>query len=191
LTLATINLEKARSDQQVINQQINVLLQQNTEALPFPIAPNSSGLLTSISSSNQIDSLSSYLLRAYGNGLTFTGLGKYNAVNILYNLADRNLNSNCPDAISLSSSTSTSSSDQSYQNLAGQGVISSTYGNIVTVKTSSGNQVIDIGECAIKLSNIKGYSPKIGDTLVWKGAYSKNPNSDGCTWDAKQVTFLA
>jgi len=101
------------------------------------------------------------------------------------------LNSNCPDAISLSSSTSTSSSDQSYQNLAGQGVISSTYGNIVTVKTSSGNQVIDIGECAIKLSNIKGYSPKIGDTLVWKGAYSKNPNSDGCTWDPKQVTFLA
>jgi len=67
--LANINLQQARTQQQTISQKINVILQQNTAGLPFPSAPECSGLLSSLTGTNSIDSISAFLLRAYGSTL--------------------------------------------------------------------------------------------------------------------------
>lgn len=67
LTVANVNLQTARSQQQKISQKINLILQENTVGLPFPSAPASCGLANSLTAINSIDSISNYLLTAYGS----------------------------------------------------------------------------------------------------------------------------
>lgn len=183
LTAANLQLQQARTRQQKINQQINLLVQENSAGLPFPSAPLESGLSSQLAQINAIDSVSLYLLVAYGSGLDFSSLTGYSALNRLYSFnSGFNMRSNCPELILSGSAAQNVTASGAY---SGLGTVSKVNGgNSVTVTTSQGTQTINLDNCTVKLANIPSYSLAVGDVLVWKGPFSPSSNS----WTASQVT---
>jgi uncharacterized phage infection (PIP) family protein YhgE len=196
LGVANLNLQTARSQQQDVNNQINLILQANTAGLPFPSAPSTSGLLGTLTTANSIDSISNFLIRAYGSQLTYGSLANYTNSKVLYTFGPT-ANSNCASlsistlpgtsSSSSSKSSSSSSSDATPNLLCGQGKISKVVSpSQVVVNTSIGAQTISLGDCALSLSNVANYQFNAGDLLLWKGNYNSNQQS----WTANQVTCL-
>jgi predicted nucleic acid-binding Zn-ribbon protein len=190
LTIANINLQQARVEQQNIGQKINLILQQNTAGLPFPAAPESSGLLATLTSSNSIDSIGAYLLRAYGAGLGLDVSG-YNGLRALYTFGSGSrLRSNCPELILASSAAAAvdaATAPAASGKYAGKGkILKVDANNVVEVETAQGTQTIALNDCSIRLANIPNYNLSVGDVLVWKGAYDTTKK----TWTADQITCL-
>lgn len=140
LTVANVNLQTARSQQQKISQKINLILQENTAGLPFPSAPITCGLTNSLSAINSIDSISNYLLTAYGAELNFNTLAGFSNLNKLYSFSNAasNMKSNCPELV-LSSSSSSSQSQSSTSSSSSSSGLYSGLGTIT--KVSSGSNV--------------------------------------------------
>jgi predicted nucleic acid-binding Zn-ribbon protein len=187
LAIANVNLQQARSQQQTISQSINLILQENTAGLPFPSAPTESGLTNALATINSIDSISHFLLSAYGSSLNFNSLTGFSNLKRLYNFAgNSNIKSNCPDIIlSASSAAAQNQTSGSTGLYSGLGTITKVAsGNNLTVNTNQGVQNINLDACSIKLSNIPNYSLNVGDVLVWKGTYENSTTS----WTANQVT---
>jgi chromosome segregation ATPase len=183
LGVANLNLQSARSKQQEVNNQINLVLQANTAGLPFPSAPTVNGLLTTLSTANNIDSITSFLIRAYGNQLTYGSLAKYSNTKVLYTFGPSVTCGN----VGVSAIVGSSSGSSTPNVLCGQGKISQVISpNQVVVNTSIGAQTITLADCALSLSNAPNYSFNSGDLLLWKGHYDSSKQS----WNAHQVTCL-
>ncbi|XP_031472663.1 uncharacterized protein LOC116245094 [Nymphaea colorata] len=100
LTAANLQLQHARTQQQQLSQKINLIVQENSAGLPFPSAPAPCGLNRQLAQINNIDSISLYLLLAYGSGLDFSPLSGFSSLRQLYSFASSsNFRSNCPDLI--------------------------------------------------------------------------------------------
>lgn len=193
LTVANVNLQTARAQQQKISQQINLILQENTAGLPFPSAPLSCGLANSLAAVNSIDSISHYLLTAYGAELNFNLLAGFSSLNKLYSFSSANMKSNCPELVlsssssaqsdSASSSSSTSSSSSGLYSGIGK-ITKVSDSNSVSVNTNQGVQTINLDGCSVKLATVPNYNWSVGDVLVWKGIYDNSSS----LWNANQVT---
>jgi hypothetical protein len=162
-------------------------VQENSAGLPFPSAPLQSGLTSQLDIVNSIDSVSLYLIAAFGSGLDYSRLSAYSTLKSLYNFAGAsNFRSNCPDLI-LSGQTAKDVTDSGSASAAysGLGTVTAVNGaNSVTVSTGEGSQAINLDNCTIKLANLPNYNFSVGDVLVWKGPYNAGSNS----WNASQVT---
>jgi predicted nucleic acid-binding Zn-ribbon protein len=184
LTAANLQLQQARTQQQQLSQQINLIIQENSAGLPFPSAPSACGLSKQLAQVNSIDSISLFLSLAYGSGLDFSALSGFSGLKQLYNFASANgsnMRSNCPDIILAGSAQNATASGAN----SGVGTVSKVSGgNIVTVNTSQGAQTINLDNCTIRLANLPNYNVAVGDVLVWKGPY----NAASSSWTASQVT---
>ena len=161
--------------------------------MPFPSAPESSGLANGLTNINTIDSITEYLISAYGSELNFNSLTGFSGIRRLYNFGRvfSNMKSNCPDIILAKPSSTSPPASHNHTSSATKGLYSG-LGTItkinslgsIEVNSSQGAQTLNLDDCSIKLANIPDYKLNVGDVLVWKGIFDNKSGS----WSANQLT---